>query len=304
MSINGWGSDFPMDVPKGGTGNASLTDHGVLIGEGASALSVSGAPTNGQLLVGGTGVNPAWANVTGVTDEISVAEGAGTLTLGLADDAVIPDTGAVSLPSGTTGERPTPANGDLRYNETTTANERYEPSAWTSFAAGSGTSSGSWVHVATVTTSSVTSWSLSAANFGSSYNNYVVAISDFTMPTGTAAQVTMTISESGVEVTTGYYSVATAVSSAAASTQLQNSTNWNLTRSAVPSTTDRVNLGYLYLFGFNTSGNAYFTNQSTNASSSCNASTGYNSNTTTADGLNFTSAYSSSGTFKIYGIAS
>src|SRR5271170_472708 len=48
-----------VGVTNGGTGDASLTAHGVLIGEGTSPVNVTAAGTNGQVLIGSTGADPA-----------------------------------------------------------------------------------------------------------------------------------------------------------------------------------------------------------------------------------------------------
>ncbi len=59
------------------------------------------------------------------TNETTVAEGAQdisasrTFTIGIADDAVLPGTGAVTIAKGTTAQEPAAVNGMLRYNETT-----------------------------------------------------------------------------------------------------------------------------------------------------------------------------------------
>lgn len=52
----------PLSVPNGGTGATSLTDHGLLVGSGAAAITALGAPTTGQLLTATTGSDPAWGN--------------------------------------------------------------------------------------------------------------------------------------------------------------------------------------------------------------------------------------------------
>jgi hypothetical protein len=57
-----WGS---VGIAGGGTGRASLTTHGVLIGEGTSAINQTSAMTNGQLLVGATGADPAPQTMSG-----------------------------------------------------------------------------------------------------------------------------------------------------------------------------------------------------------------------------------------------
>lgn len=54
------------DVAGGGTGAASLTDHGVLLGSGTGAVSVTAAGTSGQVLTsGGSGADPDWAAAAG-----------------------------------------------------------------------------------------------------------------------------------------------------------------------------------------------------------------------------------------------
>lgn len=53
----------PVVPAHGGTGLATLTAHGVLIGEGTSNVAVTSAGTSGQLLVsGGASADPAFAN--------------------------------------------------------------------------------------------------------------------------------------------------------------------------------------------------------------------------------------------------
>lgn len=54
------GTDVP--VADGGTGTSSLTDRGVLVGRGTSAVEATTAGTTGQLLVASTGANPAFAS--------------------------------------------------------------------------------------------------------------------------------------------------------------------------------------------------------------------------------------------------
>ena len=54
-----------VDVPYGGTGVATLTDHGVLFGSGASAITPLGAGTALQILQsGGAAADPAWSTAT------------------------------------------------------------------------------------------------------------------------------------------------------------------------------------------------------------------------------------------------
>jgi hypothetical protein len=73
----------PLIVAKGGTGAASLTDHGLLIGSGTGAVTALGVASNGQLPIGSSGADPVLATLTGTTDHISVTNGAGSITLDL-----------------------------------------------------------------------------------------------------------------------------------------------------------------------------------------------------------------------------
>jgi hypothetical protein len=80
--------------------------------------------------------------VSGTADQISVASGTTTPVVSLASNPVIPGTGSVAVPAGTTGQRSSgPVNGMFRYNSTIALFEGYINGAWTSLAAGSGVTS-------------------------------------------------------------------------------------------------------------------------------------------------------------------
>lgn len=76
-SLGGSGSIVPpVTVPLGGTGVASLTLHGVLIGNGANPVNVTSAGTAGQFLIsGGPSADPTWgpdpANLIGITNTLT-----------------------------------------------------------------------------------------------------------------------------------------------------------------------------------------------------------------------------------------
>lgn len=78
--------DVPLVVTYGGTGAASLTDHSLLVGSGTGAITALGAATNGQLPIGSTGVDPTLATLTGTANQITVTNGAGSITLSLPQD--------------------------------------------------------------------------------------------------------------------------------------------------------------------------------------------------------------------------
>ena len=89
-------------VTGGGTGVTSFTDHGVVLGSGSGALSVTDAGTSGQVLTsGGSGADPDWAAPSG--DITSIVAGTGltgsSLTTGDATLNVIGGTGITANPN-------------------------------------------------------------------------------------------------------------------------------------------------------------------------------------------------------------
>lgn len=79
--------------------SASLAAHGVLIGEGTSAVVATAAMTNGQLLIGATGADPAPQTVSG---DATINAG-GTITVTKASGTVIPTAAGlgINISSGT-----------------------------------------------------------------------------------------------------------------------------------------------------------------------------------------------------------
>ena len=80
------GLSSPLTVPAGGTGLATITDGGILLGSGTGNINPTAQPTNGQLLIGSTGVDPALATLTAGAG-MTVTNAAGSITL--ASGAVI-----------------------------------------------------------------------------------------------------------------------------------------------------------------------------------------------------------------------
>ncbi len=80
-TINAINTSNPIEVAKGGTGAASLTAHGVLVGEGTSAITPLTVGTNGQVLLGSTGADPVFATLTSTAGTVTYTTGAGTLNL-------------------------------------------------------------------------------------------------------------------------------------------------------------------------------------------------------------------------------
>lgn len=67
-------------VSNGGTGRATLTNHGLLVGAGTAAITQLANATNGQLPIGSTGADPVLATITAGAN-VTVTNGAGTITI-------------------------------------------------------------------------------------------------------------------------------------------------------------------------------------------------------------------------------
>lgn len=69
-----------QDVNKGGTGVGTITQNGIVWGNGTNPISAT-ALNNGQLLIGTTGGAPTAGSLTGTANQISVTNAAGSITL-------------------------------------------------------------------------------------------------------------------------------------------------------------------------------------------------------------------------------
>ena len=73
--------DSPVVVANGGTGQTTLTDGSILVGNAAAAIEEIGPLTDGQLLIGDTaGVSPVASTLTAGTG-ITIVNAAGSITL-------------------------------------------------------------------------------------------------------------------------------------------------------------------------------------------------------------------------------
>ena len=73
----------PLIVGKGGSGAATFTDGGILLGSGTGPFTALGQATNGQLPIGSSGVDSVLATLTGTTDHIVITNAAGSITIDL-----------------------------------------------------------------------------------------------------------------------------------------------------------------------------------------------------------------------------
>ena len=114
---------------------------------GNPVLSVTGllsalAGTTGTGLMatsGGTTITPV--TIAGTSNQISVSNGDTSPVIGLASNPIIPGTGSVIVPSGTTAQRSGSTNGQLRYNTTTATFEGYANGVWGAITTGTGVTS-------------------------------------------------------------------------------------------------------------------------------------------------------------------
>jgi hypothetical protein len=80
----------PLAVASGGTGVATLTDHGILLGSGTSAVTPLGAATAGQIPIGTSATtDPVLNEIDGTANQITVTNASGSITLSVPSGAII-----------------------------------------------------------------------------------------------------------------------------------------------------------------------------------------------------------------------
>ena len=124
----------------GGTGlnSSTATAHGILVSEGASAFNPI-VLTAGQVLIGTTAGDPVGALIGGATNQITVTSATGAITISIPNNPILPGTGGVTLPQGTTAQE-AGAAGTIRFNTQTTVFEgTLDGSTWTPFTTAAGT---------------------------------------------------------------------------------------------------------------------------------------------------------------------
>jgi len=133
-TLTATGNGISITDGSGVSGNPTFQ----LTGIAAAIANMSG--TGMLAIVGGTTI--AGRQITGTANQITVTDGngAGNPTLAITSDPILPGTGGVVVPAGTTGQRGSSTLGNIRYNSTTGLFEGYN-GAWTSFALGSGVTS-------------------------------------------------------------------------------------------------------------------------------------------------------------------
>ena len=130
------GAGLTVADGNGVSGNPTFS----LTGVAASVANLSGT---GMLALTGGGTTVSGRDLTGTANQIDIANGngaSGAPTFAIANNATLPGTEGITIPAGTTAERPAiPNNGEIRYNTSTSRLEAYVGGSWTTVGNGDGT---------------------------------------------------------------------------------------------------------------------------------------------------------------------
>jgi len=135
-SIAASGSGLSVSNADGTGGNPTIQ----LTGVAAAVASLSGT---GMLALVSSGTSVAGRNLTGTTNQVTITNGdgaSGDPTFAIASNAVLPGTGAVTVPVGSTAQKPVGAIGQIRYNSDSQVFEGYAGGSWSSFSLAGGVS--------------------------------------------------------------------------------------------------------------------------------------------------------------------
>lgn len=123
------GSGLSVSNADGTGGNPTLQ----LTGIAASIAALSGT---GMLALTGGGTSISGRTLAGTANQISIANADGAASapvFSIASDPVLPGTGAVTLPKGTSAQQPGGAEGQFRFNTDTQTFDGYASGSWNQF---------------------------------------------------------------------------------------------------------------------------------------------------------------------------
>jgi hypothetical protein len=156
-------------------------------------LNFANASFNGLVVLSTAGAITS-ATVTGTSNQITVTNGngiSGNPTIGLTDNPVLPGTGSVTVPVGTTAQQPSGNAGMIRYDTTAGAFYGYSGTGWNQFSlaggvtqvnTGTGLTGGPITGIGTVSiaNTAVTAGSYTLANFTVNAQGQITAASSGT----------------------------------------------------------------------------------------------------------------------------
>jgi hypothetical protein len=144
---NGAGTLVNRSIATSGTGLSVSNGDGSgadptlqLTGVAAAVANLSGT---GMLALVSGGTSVAGRDLTGTANQITITNGdgaSGNPTFAIASNAVLPGTGGVVVPNGTTAQTPAGTSGQIRYNTDSQVFEGYANGAWNSFSLAGGVS--------------------------------------------------------------------------------------------------------------------------------------------------------------------
>ena len=135
-TITASGSGLSVTDGNGVSGNPTIA----LSGLSAALASVSGT----GLINVVNGTTAGSVSILGTADQISVANGnasGGSPTISLASDAVMPGVAGMVIPKGTTAQQPAGAEGQFRFNTSTSTFDGYASGSWRQFSLSGGVTS-------------------------------------------------------------------------------------------------------------------------------------------------------------------
>ena len=137
----------PRSIATSGSGIGVTNANGV---SGNPTIALSGLPAalasasgTGLLnVISGTTIGSV--SILGTAGQITVVDGnasAGSPTILIADNAVMPGTASMTIPKGNTGQQPAGAEGQFRFNTTTSTFDGYAAGSWRQFSLAGGVTS-------------------------------------------------------------------------------------------------------------------------------------------------------------------
>jgi len=209
----------PRQIQASGAGISVSDGNGVAgnptISLSGTAQSLANYSGTGFLVAQGGG-NIGGAVINGTAGEIDIVDGDGVLgspVISIAVDPVLPGTGAVTLPKGTTAERPVGVDGMIRYNTDISAYETYESGSWSSVTVGGITliNTGTGLTGGPITTTgtiSIANTGVTPATYGSSSASAQIAVNAQGQITS-ASDVSITPASIGAAPAAGSASITT-----------------------------------------------------------------------------------------------